>query len=168
MSALAGLADAINTGVARTNGSSFQKNIEESRQHQKENLLNALKGKQELKLGQERLHEEQRQHDLEAGARSGTLAYEQAKESRENKMEKQKLEADENKNAMDQSEKTGSLWNMAKNKLGIGVPGPDPAILARAQGKAAPVAASGPYGPSVVKDGKTYIWSPVSHQYHPE
>ncbi len=47
MSALAGLADAIETGVARTNGSNFQKNIAEDRQKQKENLLNALKAKYE-------------------------------------------------------------------------------------------------------------------------
>lgn len=27
---------------------------------------------------------------------------------------------------------------------------------------------SGPYGPSVIRDGKTYVWSPETQKYHPE
>ncbi len=118
MSALAGLADAIETGVARTNGSSFQKNIEESRQHQKENLLNALKGKyetgykgQELKLGQERLHEEARQHDLEAGQRKDTLKFEQGKESREAGQAGAKEQVDAAQKIIEAYEKGSGLGN---------------------------------------------------------
>ena len=33
---------------------------------------------------------------------------------------------------------------------------------------AAPAANSGPYGPTVQRGGKTYVWSPLSKMYHPE
>ncbi len=151
MSGLAGLADAIESGVARGPGTGFQKNIEESRQKQKENLLNALKAKyetgykgQELALGQNRLHEEQRQHDLEAAQRKDSLRFEQGREAREAGQhgeqlgfEKNKLESEENKTALEQAAKTGGIWNKLKGTVGLGVPGPNPAILERAQGKTA-------------------------------
>lgn len=104
MSGLAGLADAISTGVARTNGSNFQKNIMEMGQNDKQNLINALKQKYESgykgeeleqsknRLAEEvrahgaqekeatgRLAEEKRAHDLESGQRAGTLNFETGK-----------------------------------------------------------------------------------------
>ncbi len=180
MSALAGLADAIETGVARTQGSNFQKNIAEDRQKQKENLLNALKAKyetgfkgRELGLSEKRAGEEER-HNLEGEkeTREARKLTQQAQDllaaqhGSQLGMEKSKLEAEENKTALEHAEKTGGIWNKIKGTVGLGVPGPDPAILSRAQGKTAAPSA-GPYGPSVIRGGKTYIWSPVSHQYHP-
>lgn len=47
MSGLGGLADAIETGVARAGNPGFQKNIAETQQAQKQNLIEALRGKYE-------------------------------------------------------------------------------------------------------------------------
>ena len=47
MSGLAGLADAIETGVARSGNPGFQKGIDERAQSQKQNLIEALRGKYE-------------------------------------------------------------------------------------------------------------------------
>jgi hypothetical protein len=83
MSALAGLADAIETGVARTNGSNFQKNLTEQGQKEREDLINALRAKyetkfkgRELSLGESKAAEEARHNKSaeqigaeEAGAR---------------------------------------------------------------------------------------------------
>jgi hypothetical protein len=83
MQALAGLADAIETGVARTNGSNFQKNLTEQGQKEREDLINALRAKyetkfkgRELSLGESKAAEEARHNKSaeqigaeEAGAR---------------------------------------------------------------------------------------------------
>lgn len=65
MSGLAGLADAIETGVARSGNPGFQKNIEESRQNQRQDLINALRQKYESGFKGQELAETQRQHNLE-------------------------------------------------------------------------------------------------------
>ncbi len=150
MSGLAGLADAIESGVARTGGTHFQQNIEESRQKQKENLLNALKAKyetgykgQELAQGAARIAEEGRSHKAnEAETEKARVLTQQAQDLSAAQhvsqlgLEKNKLEAEENKTALEQAAKTGGIWNKLKGTVGLGVPGPDPAILQRAQGKA--------------------------------
>lgn len=97
MLGLAGLADAISTGVARTNGSNFQKGILDSQQQKRDALANALKAKyevgikgKELELAgqkakeEERAHlaseeETKRAHNLEAGARAAGLAADESK-----------------------------------------------------------------------------------------
>ncbi len=180
MSALAGLADAIETGVARAGNPGFQKNIEEKQQNQRQNLLEALRAKyetgfkgRELGLSEKRAGEEER-HNLEGEkeTREARKLTQQAQDlalkqhGAQMGLEQNKLAAEENKTALEQAEKTGGIWNKLKGTVGLGVPGPDPAILARAQGKTV-APASGPYGPTVVRNGKTYEWSPVSHQYHP-
>lgn len=48
MSGLAGLADAIESGVAGAGNTNFQKNIEEGQQNQKKNLIEALRNKYEV------------------------------------------------------------------------------------------------------------------------
>lgn len=65
MSGLGGLADAIETGVARGANPGFQKGIDERAQNQKQNLINALREKyetgfkgKELAQGQERIGQE--------------------------------------------------------------------------------------------------------------
>jgi hypothetical protein len=182
MSALAGLADAIETGVARTNGSNFQKNLTEDRQKQKENLREALRAKyetgfkgRELGLAEKRAGEEER-HNLEGEneTRAARQLTQQAQDLAMKQhgaqlgLEQNKLEAEENKNALEQAEKTGGIWNKLKGAVGLGIPGPNPATLARAQGQGKTASASsGPYGPTVVRNGKLYQWSPVSQQYHP-
>ncbi len=150
-SGLAGLADAIETGVARAPNPGFQKNIEETRQNQKTNLANALRAKYEagfkgteLAQGAGRLAEEGR-HNLESEkeTREARRLTKQAQDlalaqhTAQIGLEKGKLEAEENKTALEQAEKTGGIWNKIKGTVGLGVPGPDPAILARAQGKGA-------------------------------
>lgn len=104
MSGLAGLADAIMTGVAKAPSSSFQKNLAEKDIAQNKELADVLRSKyeagfkgQELdqaskrlaeevraaqageKLGAERLAEEKRAHDLEAGQRTTGLENEARK-----------------------------------------------------------------------------------------
>ena len=81
MSGLAGLADAIETGVARAPGPGFQKQIMEQQQNQKQNLINALREKYEagykgktLAQGQERISEEERAHRAEETQRAADLA----------------------------------------------------------------------------------------------
>jgi hypothetical protein len=94
MLGLAGLADAIETGVARTNGSNFQKSLVESQSQKRNDLINALKAKYEANTAGQRLAEEarahradeetnrgrlaedKRAHDLEAGGRAAQLAAE--------------------------------------------------------------------------------------------
>lgn len=117
MSGLAGLADAIETGVARTNGSNFQKNITEMDQNKRKDLIDALKAKYEAgfkgeelaqasqRLNEEvrshganekeaagRLSEEKRAHDLEAGQRGAQLGYEHNKLTQD--QQKAQTEAD--------------------------------------------------------------------------
>lgn len=60
MSGLAGLADAIETGVARAGNPGFQKNLSESQQNQKRNLIDALRAKYESNQGTRRITEEER------------------------------------------------------------------------------------------------------------
>ena len=61
MQGLGGLADSIMQGVARAGPSSFQKNIMETQQQQKQNLINALRDKYETGFrGKQLSSEEQR------------------------------------------------------------------------------------------------------------
>lgn len=68
MSGLAGLADAIESGVARAPGPGFQKNLMEQQQNQKQNLIAALEAKykgQGLGLENKRIGIEQQRADNE-------------------------------------------------------------------------------------------------------
>ena len=87
MSGLAGLADAISTGVARTGNPGFQKQIEESRQNQKKNLIEALNAKYGHGLERERMAaENQRSANTIAGEN------ERARLGRDTEMERTRQE----------------------------------------------------------------------------
>lgn len=67
MSGLAGLADAIETGIARAGSSGFQKGIDERGQNQKANLINALKAKYEAGAGARGMTESERHNKAAEG-----------------------------------------------------------------------------------------------------
>lgn len=168
MAGLAGLADAISTGVARSENPGFQKNILAQRNQRNQDLINALKAKYELGYkGQElaeaqrshkaeesqrekALSEETRQHNLEAGQRGATLQFEQGKESREAAQRQRDIDlktVEENKYAIPFTDRA-KLRDEAEARLN------------------ATQNASGPYGAQVTRGGKVYVWSPVSGKYH--
>ncbi len=78
MAGLGGLADAIETGVARAGNPGFQKNIEETQQNQKQNLIEALRGKYEAGFKNKNLEAE----NMRA---ANALAGENARSSEERK-----------------------------------------------------------------------------------
>lgn len=172
-SGLAGLADAIQSGVGRAPGPGFQKNIAEQRQNQKENLIKALREKyeagyrgKELEQGQQRIGEEARFHKAnEAETEKARVLTQQQQDLAlrnakvQQGIEGQRLAAEENKTALEQADKTGGLWNKAKGLVGLNVPGPDPAILARAQGRTSPA------GPVLVKTHSDYMRLPAGTHY---
>ncbi len=145
MTGLAGLADAIVTGVGRAPSPGFQKNIMETQQNQKQNLINALREKYEA--GFKNRSAAQRDTELsqtgshqkaeEAQARSA-LASENAQRDIENKtkagelaLNERRLTEEENKDALEQGTKSSGLLARIE-----GVPKPNAETLARAQGSA--------------------------------
>jgi len=180
MSGLAGLADAISSGVARAPSPGFQKNIMEGQQNQKRNLIDSLRQKyeagyrgKELEQSQGRLTEEGR-HNIEneketRRARELTQSGQNLEAKRyaeQHGLEKQKMSQEEQHKQDELDTKT-----VEENKYAI--PGTDRAALrndaeARLQARTKTMADSaGPYGPTVKRNGKVYEWSPVSKQYHP-
>lgn len=129
-SGIAGFADAIMQGVAQQGPGQFQKNIEEERQNQKQNLINALKAKyetqfrgQELGLkGQEvgqagqRLSEEMRHNlatekeatkgrETQAGQLAQQMKYQTGQQAFEQSKETRQAAQDEAKQRMDAAQK---------------------------------------------------------------
>lgn len=164
LSGLAGLADAITSGVGRAGNPGFQRNIQESRQAERQNLMAALTAKygqankeREFGQAQERIGEEGR-HNVEAEKetrearrltqQAQTLA--QTKTEKDQALDTARLEEEQNKNAQRQ-EADNTLWNKAKNVVGLGHPGGNPEFLARAQGNAPPV-----HGPMVTPKGTRF------------
>lgn len=147
-SASSTFADAIMQGVARAGNPGFAKETEDSRQNRRQNLINALKAKYEKQFrGQElgqsaaRLGEEGRHNRVTEAEteRARQLTQQQqdlikAKTVEDQARERQKLESEENKVALDQAQHSGGLWNKLKGTVGLGIPGPNPEILQRAQG----------------------------------
>jgi hypothetical protein len=81
MSGLAGLADAIESGVARAPGPGFQKNIQQERELQKQNLAAALQAKykgQELQQGLAKIGQEGQRIENERAYQKGELANQSA------------------------------------------------------------------------------------------
>jgi hypothetical protein len=185
-SGLAGLGDAIVQGVGRAGNPGFQRNLQESRQNMHQNLINALREKyesgykgKELALGQQRANDENmraaaalketkearrltaRQQDLAEKQHEAQLKYEQGKEARE-----------AGHAATAEQQKQAEIDTKTYNDNKWALPGTNGAKLrdeaaARLQGQSSKTQASGPYGPTTVRNGKTYQWSPVSKQYHP-
>lgn len=138
MSGLAGLADAIETGVARAGNPGFQKGIDERNQSQRANLIEALRGKYEAgfkgkELGQagQRIAEEGR-HNLEneKETRAARLLTQQQQDLAlrnakvQQGMEAERLGEEKNKNEMEQAQKGSGLINAVERKLGFGPPLP--------------------------------------------
>lgn len=175
MSGIAGLADAIATGVGRGANPGFQRNIMEGQQNQRQDLVNALKAKyesgykgKELAQGEERNVEEARAHKANEAetekARQLTAAGQKlvaGKEAREAQQNASKAQVEAAQKVIEDYQKSSSLPFTA---------GPSKAEYASAlktvQSGGAPSAAAGPYGQTTVRNGKTYQWSPVSKQYH--
>jgi hypothetical protein len=138
MSALAGLADAIESGVARAPGPGFQKNLMESQQQRKQNLIDALKAKyemgfkgQELGQGQQRLTEESRSHKAnEAETEKARVLTQQGQDLAlrnaqiEQGLKGASLQEEQTKNRMEQAQKGSGVFNAIGRKLGYGPPLP--------------------------------------------
>ena len=141
MSGLAGLADAISTGVARSGNPGFQRNIMEQQQNQKQNLIQALTAKygheraqQELGLrgkevaqGGQRIDEDERAHkaneDETEKARVLTAA-QQAIESQRLGQERAHQTAEEQAKNLELTQKGSGPWNALMRKVGLGAPLP--------------------------------------------
>ncbi len=135
---LASLADGIMQGVARAGSPGFQKNIEETQQHQKENLANALREKyetgfkgKELAQGQERIGQEGERIKNEAAHNKATeaqsaamLKFDQDREKINSDLEAGKISLDEAKARMEAAQKGAGLFNAIGRKLGYGPPLP--------------------------------------------
>lgn len=141
MSGIAGLADAIETGVARAGNPGFQKNITEQQQNQKNALIAALeakyKGKQlgldQLRVGQEgqRIGEEGR-HNIE-GEKETRLARQLTQQQQDlalrnakiaQGMEQQKIDNEETKSNTELAQKGSGAINAIERKFGFGPPLP--------------------------------------------
>jgi hypothetical protein len=137
-SGLAGLADAIETGVARAGNPGFQKNIEERSQDQKTNLANALRAKyeagykgQELAQSGERLKQDAERIKNEAAHNKATeaqsaamLKFDQDRERINSDLEAGKISLEEAKDQMEAAQKGAGLFNAIGRKLGYGPPLP--------------------------------------------
>lgn len=138
MLGLAGLADSIMQGVARGGNPGFQKNIMESQQQQRQNLIAALNAKYGRQLEQAKLGQEG-QRIVETGrhnkAEEAETALGRKIQGEQLARQQQQLESEENKTAMEQAAKSGGVFNRLENTMGVGTPQPNPKILARAQGK---------------------------------
>ena len=169
MSGLAGLADAIQSGVARAGPGQFQKNIMESQQNQKRNLIDALREKYDVNFKNRNLDAENLRAKNALAGENQRAALSQAGETARNKtstdaanaraaaelgLNRSKAEQEENKSTLEQKDKTTS-WI---GKM-LGNADPDPAILARAQGQKAPTA------PVPVKTHADYLRLPTGTPY---
>lgn len=141
MSGLAGLADAIETGVARAGNPGFQKGIDERNQAQRANLIEALRGKYEAgfkgkELGQagQRIAEEGR-HNLEGEkeTRAARVLTQQQQDLAlrnvkvQQGIEAERLGEEKNKNEMDQAKAASGIINALERKFlpaGVGTPLP--------------------------------------------
>ena len=141
MSGLAGLADAISTGVARSANPGFQRNIMEQQQNQKQNLIQALTAKygheraqQELGLrgkevaqGGQRIDEDERAHkanEAETEKARGLTAAQQAIESQRLGQERAHQTAEEQAKNLELTQKGSGPWNALMRKVGLGAPLP--------------------------------------------
>ena len=166
MSALAGLADAIGTGVARSANPGFQKNIQDVNKERNEQLINALRAKYESGLGNARLQEDIRSHL--ANEKETEKARQLTKQAQANEMAKARAELgqqqtktidEENKAAIEEGQKSSGLMNQLANFFNAGAPGPNPAILARAQGKTGNSQQANPKAVRVTPSGIKYTVS---------
>ena len=138
MSGIAGLADAIETGVARAGNPGFQKNIQESRQNQRQQQIEALNAKygheralQELGLNKARLGEEQR-HNIQGEketekARQLTAAQQGIESQRLGQQMSHQTSEEEAKNTELQQKGSG-LINAIERGLGFGPPLPKTSV----------------------------------------
>jgi hypothetical protein len=147
-SGLGALADGIMQGVARAGNPGFQKGIDERAQQQKQNLINALREKyeagfkgQELGINQQRANDENtrakaalKSEEARAAAeRAVQLSGQQAETARAKAalgVQQGKDVSEENKNVLDQENKAGTWLGKLQ-----GLAAPNPALVARAQGK---------------------------------
>lgn len=172
MSGLAGLADAISSGVARAGSPGFQKNIMESQQTQKQNLIKALETKYGRNVKQQELEETKRAHNLEDSAKkaerdvqvskeqgdasraAATLKFQQDKEDIQARLESGKITQEQANKELEMRQKGSGMINALERKLGFGPPLPPD------------TASAGPLGATTVKNGKNYQWSPSTQKYH--